>query len=484
VLVRRAQRLNTASWSADGTRLAVTYTSGVDEIDLGVTPPTTHVLTTAFALAAGYDGDTLYVAGGDNHVYRFAGGRSVDTGAPVDTYATVFHTRDAVGFVSPGGLVTLVGRGGRRTLHAPVPALFRAAGARAGTRFVVGTQRYLLAYDAAHVLPRILPTPAANTVFAGFAGTNRLLMAYMIDDWKLFDLPGGQARSFPKPSIARVLAVAPDGSYVLLRPDRTTKLAIARPDKPVEVLDPDAFGLALSPTRVAIIHDRDLAELDLTTGARRPLWSGDSLLTTARDGPYLVAVTRTQLWRRDERTGTTTTRALRAPPDALDVATDGTVYVATGRLVERWATDGALTEHGRLDRDIALLAPVERVGLVALDRRHQAWSVKPGAPTVNALPSTFAANALSEHAALALSLTTDRQLVAYDLEGKHQWTLGDGDVFADLSDDGAFAATYASGQVAIYALGLPRDRAAYQALLDATTNLRVGASANDLIMPP
>jgi hypothetical protein len=67
--------------------------------------------------------------------------------------------------------------------------------------------------------------------------------------------------------------------------------------------------------------------------------------------------------------------------------------------------------------------------------------------------------------------------------GERSWVLGIGDYAADLSDDGRYVATYGTDRVAIYALELPVDRAGFDKLLGATTNLTTRGTANELVWP-
>ncbi len=106
-----------------------------------------------------------------------------------------------------------------------------------------------------------------------------------------------------------------------------------------------------------------------------------------------------------------------------------------------------------------------------------------GRPPRPAAPTGYELHALARTAPLAAGLTQDRRIVVYDLDSSHLWSLGSGEATPSISDDGRHIATFAAGQVAIYTLELPADRTAYEAWLDATTNLRVAETGNELVWP-
>jgi hypothetical protein len=481
VIVRRPSRSMEPAWAASGKHLAIASLQGLDEIDFtGATPATRTIATLPNVQAAAYVGLDLYFTTGAQTSYRHhAGDGVVQIDLPAATYSSATSTRDGAVFVSMSGTVAITGRGGTLVLRGPVPRMFRATANPNATRFLVAVHDRLLLYDASALLPRTLDTPFANTTFHGFAGEHHYLMAYMQDDWRLFDLATGTSRSLGRLEFGAVLDSAADGSYVIARPNRGAEPVVLRAGQPVMGLPDARHAASMSPTKIVV------ATIELGANQRTKLWSTpETIRGLATTGPFVVAAAQTKLWRLDTRTNQETSTAWTALPSALDVTADGEVWFAVDHAIWKWSRDGTLARIHSLPRPIKRLTFVAGVGCIVLDdRRTASLIVDAQTPPRAALPATFDAASIAETAPLIAGLV-DRKLVVYDLEGNLAWSLGSGDNTAELSESGTRAATHANGHVAIYTLDVPADRAAYQRLLDTTTNLRVApGAANELVWP-
>ncbi len=487
VSLRRPSRSMEPAWSADGKRLAIASLGGIDQIDFAAATPVTTSIATIAVHAAAYAGDDLYFTSATQTSYRHHPRDGVvQIDLPAAVYTSTAVTRDGVVFVAANGLVAIAGRGGTLALRGPVPRMSRAVAARSATRFVVAVPDHLLLYDAATVLPRMIDTPLENTTFHGFAGKTHYLMGYMLDDWKQFDLASGTARSIGRVEFGTMIDSASDGGYVIARPRDARELLVLAPDKPPMQLTDAFHAVAASPKKIVFSTLHDVVGLDLDLNRRTTLWSTtEPIRRLAGAGSFVVAVAKTQLWRRDERTNTTTTVEWTATPAAVTVDTDGNAWIGVEASVWKWSIDGTLARVGQLPRPIKDLVHVAETGCVAIDDRRGAILIADASPPRSAVPAGYEFTDLAKTAPLAAGLTQDRRIVVYDLDpsSRHLWSLGIGEAAPTISDDGKHIATFANGQIAIYTLELPADRTAYEAWLDATTNLRLADTANELVWP-
>nr|MBA2541568.1 hypothetical protein [Deltaproteobacteria bacterium] len=493
-VVRRPSRSMEPAWSRDGKRLAVASLQGLDEIDLSGAAPVTRAIAAPqpaapaakmTVQAAAYAGDDLYFTTAAQTSYRYSPRDGVvQLGLPTAIYSSATSTRDAAVFVAMSGMVTVSGRGGSVAIRGPVPRMFRATANARATRFVVAVHDHLLLYDAADLLPRMIDTPLANTTFHGFAGSH-FLMAYMQEDWLLFDAATGVGRSLGRLEFGTVIDAPADGSYVIARARGSREPLVLRPDHPPMGLTDARDAVALAPNKIALTLEHEIAILELGANRRSTVWSTpESIRGIATSGSFVVAFAKTMMWRRDDRTGTATTVEWTATPGALDVSPTGDVWIAADTAVWKWAANGTLGRVQTLARPIRRLTYVDGIGCVAIDDRRSATLITEGSPPRAALPTDYEIAALADEAPLIAALTHDRQLVLYDLAARHLWQLGTGESTVEISRDGRHVATYANGQVAIHSVELPATRVDYQRWLDATTNLRVAVDgANELVWP-
>jgi len=484
VILRRPSRSMEPAWSADGKRLAIASLQGLDEIDFTGPPKTQQIAVASSVQAAAYVGEDLYFATGAQTSYRHHPRDGVvQIELPAGVYSSATPSRDGAIFVGASGLVALAGRGGTLTLRGPVPRMFRAVASAQATTFVIAINDHVLLYDAASLLPRMIDTPLANTTFHGFLGNRHYLMGYMLDDWKRFDLATGAESSLGRVEFGAVVDAATDGSYVIAR--QRDELLVLTTDKPPMQLVDATHAVALTPTKIVFATPHELATMELGPNRRIKLWSTtETIRQLAGAGSFTVAVAQTQLWRRDDRTGTTTTVEWTAAPAALVIDATGNAWIGVEASVWKWAIDGTLSRVGQLSRPIRGLLHVAGTGLVAIDDRRGTTVIVENAPPRSAVPAGYEFTDLARSTPLATGLTQDRRIVVCDLDpsSRHVWSLGTGEDAPEISDDGTRIATYIGGQIAIYSLELPADRTAYEAWLDATTNLRAD-NATELVWP-
>jgi hypothetical protein len=362
--------------------------------------------------------------------------------------------------------------------------MFRAIASPRAQRFVVAVHDYVLLYDAAALLPRMIDTPLANTTFHGFVGNAHYLMGYMLEDWQRFELATGKATSLGRVEFGTFVAAPPDGSYAIVRPRGAKSLLLLAPGKPPFELEDAVTAVAISDKRIVYATPTDVFGLDLGPNRHTKLWSSN-LRRLAGNGAFVVAVSQTNLWRRDERTGAATTIDWTAGPAAFAVDPQGNAWIAVEASVWKWSvTDNVLARVGQVARPIKQLAFVAGTGCIAIDDRRGATIIVENQPPRSAAPTGYELHDLAHTAPLAAGLTQDRRVVVYDLDARHLWSLGAGEATPEISDDGTHIATFVGGQIAIYSLELPADRTAYEAWLDATTNLKLAdPSATDLVWP-
>jgi hypothetical protein len=485
IVARFPDKRATHTWSADGKRLAIGHINGLDVLEISEPTKPRTIAKDLQVFAATFVGDDVYFASNGQLVHFYDAETGVSQVAPVPhaMYSQAFTTRDAAVLVSVSGLVVVIGRGGATTIRTPLPYVFRSVGHPQTGRFVVSARDCLLAYDAAAMTPRVIDTPVTNTIFHGFAGPRHFLMGYMMEDWQLFDVTTGGSHTPGKIPLGIFMAAPADASYLLVRPNKTTAVALARPGKELAKLHDDALGIARTPTRALIVTRHEAIEVDVATLAQAPLWrSPDEILAQSNNGDRVALATKTGVWRTDGKRHETIT--LPFAFNAFDIASDGTVFVASETAVSKWNPDGGLAEHCRLAKPARWVRVLPRVGVITIDRESEAWTCDPSGPAKRALPDGFSYKGLARRAPFAATLTHDQRLAVYDLETKHQWSLGNGEMsVADLAPDGRYVATYSHDRLVIYPLGLPEDRASYQRLLEATTNLRIGDTPNQIIWP-
>ncbi len=482
VSLRRPSRSMEPAWSADGKRLAIASLRGLDEVDF-TAAPVTKPIATAAVQAAAYAGEDLYFTTQTTSYRYHPRDGAVQLDLPATLYSSTAVTRDGVILVGASGLVMLAGRGGTLALRVPALRASSAVALPQSTKFLLTVADHLLLYDAATLLPRMFDTPLANTSFHGFTGNRHFLMSYMEDDWKQLDVTTGEIKSLGRFPFATVVDAPADGSYVIVRPQAGFLVLV--PGRPPMELEGAKHAIAVSPTRIVYATAHDVIGLDLGPNRRTTLWSTKEDLRGLRGhGTFVVALAKTQLWRRDDKTNATKTVEWTAPPQAATVDPAGNAWLAVEASVWKWSIDGTLARVGQVAKRIDGLTYVAGAGCVVIDDRRGATVITESGQR-SAVPSGYELRVVAEDVPLGAGLSHDNRLLAYDLDpsSNHFWSVGFGEQTAKLSADGRSLATFANGQLAIYTLALPSDRTGYEAWLDATTNARLVDNSTELVWP-
>jgi predicted Ser/Thr protein kinase len=483
MVLRRAGGTGSLSWSADGSHLAVATFTGLDDIDMTGPVPATRTIRKGMTMSAVYVGDDIYFSDAQL-LFRSGGeGMIVEIANQPATYAAAVATRDRAVFVTLTGTIGVVGRGGSATIRAPVSRLWRATASADATRFLVATEDHVLCYDAADVVPATLETLGPGGGFEGFAGSDRYLATQITDDWRLFDLATGKPTSLGAPGFATFASSAPDASYTLARLDKQ-RLVIVRPGHPAEQLGTKLVGMTVSAEQFELISETEVIDVTARDLARHPAWKSTEPIRSAVTASSHVAVaTEHVVWRR-LASGATDTISVPRSITTMVLAGDGTLYVASETTIYRCDVGGSLVEHAKLDKPAAALWFYDRVGVVAMDETGTLWTIAgPNAVPVRAMAEGLSTIRLAAHAPMVVGFSHFNELEIFDLETRLSWALGDGLGNVGISPDGRHVATPRNERTAIISIDLAADRAAYERQLEATTNLRIGDTPNQIIWP-
>ncbi|MBA3502436.1 MAG: hypothetical protein H0T65_18885, partial [Deltaproteobacteria bacterium] len=370
--------------------------------------------------------------------------------------------------------LVLVTSGTRLTL--PVTGGVYAVASRGDRWLVAVTAAYVLAFDlrevwheavavSAHAVEpldantMLIQTPKATVVLDERTGATRELPAL------------GIARVRINARVGRFSAVDRDGNVdVHAQAGAHTRVAIPGAVDAV----PRGEGAV-----VVAMQDGKLVEHDLKTKAQRTL----ALLDEPpgglfAEGDHVVAVTSTAIVRSD---GRREQRVGKSHVHAVELDGAGTVYLATGVDILRWAADQPTPlSFAKLVTGASKLGPIHASELYAIggDTAVHAIDLRDG-KTRFVLPASSLAPAIALDGSLAARIAPDGELELAELSSGSTWSLPTGDLglgaVAISPSARAIYANDANGFTRAFRLDLSPEAVKLRAWIEQRTNARTNA---------
>ncbi len=477
VAIQHAGFVNGWAWSSDGTRLGLAGEPGAFEITLSPAAPIHEAEVGPYIYReVAFVGDGFVFADGSLRPFVPARERPrVSAQRGLEPAASTL-ARDGAAFTSAAGEIRLVNRATTLTIRAAATPL-RIAGSRHGSTLAVAVENRVLLYDLDALLPRFVPVPEAR-FRAGprFLDDHRVI--YIHDAaWTLLDLATEVTTPLPELGTPRGITTPLDGSYFVVE-DIDGTLTFARLDGSKA---PIGTGFALTAgARVLFATDRTISAYDPTTTKTSPIANAPGPLgrtTTRANETYVAFAVGRELTRLELGTGAAVHAQLDKPADGLVLTPDGVVYAALGSEVWRW--EGTLVRHATaprrilslgFERDHRPIAMLDSLSWFDLARGELMFPVR----TTRA----------SWGEGVDVAAFGDGNSVSlFDLDLRMHWPLATTANSFAVSPQATSIVVSLDDGFAIYRVGLPRTREAYQQWAARQTNLGIGTTADAIVWP-
>jgi hypothetical protein len=368
--------------------------------------------------------------------------------------------------------LVLVTSGTKLTL--PVTGAVYAIASRGDRWLVAVTAAYVLAFD----LREVWPEPVAISAHAIEALDENTLLIPTPKTTVVLDERTSTTRELPALGIARVRVNARVGRFSAVDRDGNVDVH-AQTGAHARLAITGAVDAIPRGERAVVVamEDGTLVEHDLTTKAQRTLAVLDEPPGGLfADGEHVVAVTRTAIvrsdGRREQRVGTSDVHA-------IELDSTGTVYLATGVEILRWAPDQPTpASFAKLASGASRLGPVNPSTLFAIggDTAVHAIALRDGKTQV-VLPASSIRPAVASDGSLAARIAPDGELELVELASGSTWSLPTGELGLGAVAISARAVYVndANGFTRVFRFDLAPDVTTLRAWIEQRTNARTNA---------